>query len=145
MAQLFRADFRCTGAGGLAWTGGVRWTWTSSTIPTIVASTGGSAGRKGKLASLPRTQYTSSPAPAPVESVQISRFPVFRNSGVKGCTTSMRHPVIDWFLTVHQTLPTTRPKYMGLIQMHLVDNADDGVVDGGIVQAFGHARAASDR
>src|ERR1035441_9516785 len=143
MAQLFRADFRCTGAGGLTWTGSVRWTWTSSTMPTIVASTGGSAGGNGKLASLPRTQYTSSPAPAPVESVQISRFPVFCNSGVKGCTTSMRHPVIAGFLTVHQTLPTTRPNNMGSIQMHLVDNADDGVVDGSILAAFGHARAAS--
>jgi hypothetical protein len=29
---------------------------TESTIPTIVVSVGGSAGRKGKLASLPRTQ-----------------------------------------------------------------------------------------
>src|ERR1019366_10629 len=58
----------------------------------------------------------------------------------------MRHPVIDGFLTVHQTLPTTRPKYMGSpcsIQLHLVDNADDGVVDGSILAAFGHARAAS--
>jgi hypothetical protein len=64
------------------------------------------------MASLPRTQYTSSPAPAPVQSVQINRFPVFRNSGVSGWTTSMRHPVMLVFLTVHQTLPTTRPKYM---------------------------------
>src|ERR1017187_384019 len=112
-------------------------------IPTIVVSTGGPSGRKGKLASLPRTKYTSSPVPAPVQSVQISRFPVFCNSGVKGCTTTIRHPVIDGFLTVHQTLPTTRPKYMGLIQMHLVDNADDGVVNGSILAAFGHARAAS--
>src|SRR4029078_6343525 len=39
-----------------------------STMPTMPASTGGSAGRNGKLASLPRTKNTYSPTPAPTAS-----------------------------------------------------------------------------
>jgi len=42
------------GVAGLGAAAG--FTCTESTIPTIVVSVGGSAGRKGKLASLPRTQ-----------------------------------------------------------------------------------------
>jgi len=36
--------------------GSPRWHWIESTIPTMVASVGGSAGRNGRVASLLRTQ-----------------------------------------------------------------------------------------
>src|SRR6266536_2713435 len=76
-------------------------------------------------------------------SVQISCLPVFRSSGVRGWTISMRQPVMAGCFTVDQTEPTTRPRYMALIQMHFVDNADYGIVDGSILAALGHTGAAA--
>src|SRR5205807_10632308 len=43
-------------SGGRSEGGAALFRWTESTIPTTVVSTGGSCGRNGKLASLPRTQ-----------------------------------------------------------------------------------------
>ena len=147
-SELFRDALRCTGAGACrdgtaTGAGNNRLTWTSSTIPTTVVSTGGSAGRNGKLASLPRTQYTSSPAPAPVQSVQIRRLPVFSSSGVNGCTTSMRHPVMAGFFDGSPDGTDYATEIHGLIQVHFIDNADDGVIDGSILAAFGQLRAAA--
>src|SRR4051794_5518439 len=76
-------------------------------------------------------------------SVQINCLPVFRNSGVSGWTISMRQPVISGFFTVHQSEPTTRPRYMALIQMHFVDNADDRIVDRSILAALGQTGATA--
>ena len=61
-------------------------------MPTMPASTGGSAGWNGKLASLPRTKNTSSPTPAPTESTATSGRPAGLASGVSGWTMSSVMP-----------------------------------------------------
>src|SRR5262249_13905782 len=127
------------GASGVGSVRAARLTCTWSTMPTIVVSTGTSAGRNGKLDSLPRTQYMISPAPAPVESAHTMRLPVLTISGVKGCTSSRRWPSISLFFTVDQTQPTTFPRYMAssqpllFIQAHIVYDAHNRGIDRSIL------------
>ncbi len=74
----------------------------------IVQSVGVSSRLKGKLASLPRHQKTSSPIPAPTESTATSGFPFGCRSLFKVCTTSSLRPSSESFLTVATTVPMTR-------------------------------------
>jgi len=104
-------------------------------------------GRKGKLA-FPTADPVHQFARAGPRRIQADQaLSVLRNSGVNGCTTSMRHPVIAGVLTVHQTEPITRRSTWASphwsIQVHLVDNADDGVVDGLSLQPSAMAGAAA--
>src|SRR5919109_3138924 len=63
-------------------------TWPSeSTMPTMVQSVGVSSRRKGKLASLPLHQKTSSPTPAPMASSATSGCPCGPKSALSDCTT----------------------------------------------------------
>src|SRR3989338_5190361 len=103
------------------------------------ASTGGSAGENGKLASLPRTKNTSSPTPAPTQSTATTGRPAGWRSGVKGCTSRSVAPVRFSSLRLTTTLPITRAKCIGyshlLVHVDGVDNADDGRVDRAVFQA----------
>src|SRR6185503_13920009 len=79
-----------------------------STIPMIVQSVGVSSRLKGKLASFPRHQNTSSPTPAPTESTATIGFPAGSRSRLRVCTTRSLRPSSESFLTVATTVPITR-------------------------------------
>src|SRR6185369_25095 len=79
-----------------------------STIPTIVQSVGVSSRLKGKLASLPRHQNTSSPTPAPIASTATIGFPLASRLLSTVCTTSSLRPSSESFFTVATTVPMTR-------------------------------------
>src|SRR6185295_5641614 len=79
-----------------------------STMPTIVQSVGVSSRLKGKLASLPRHQNTSSPTPAPIASTATIGFPVASKFLSTVCTMSSFRPSKESFLTVATTVPMTR-------------------------------------
>src|SRR5205814_1987708 len=88
-------------------------TWPSeSTMPTMVQSVGVSSRRKGKLASLPRHQKTSSPTPAPTASSATSGCPCGFKSALSDCTTRSFRPSSESFFTVATTLPMTRASWM---------------------------------
>src|SRR5260370_25463787 len=74
----------------------------------IVQSVGVSSRLKGKLASLPRHQKTSSPTPAPTESIATIGFPIDWRSLSRVCTTSSLRPASASFLMVATTVPITR-------------------------------------
>src|SRR5262249_1933587 len=122
-----------------------------STIPTIPASTGGSAGWNGKLASLPLTKNTSSPTPAPTESTATSGRPAASRAGVSGCTSSSLIPVNCSSFRGPATSAMTRAISM-LRQasgkalpgkVDLVDDTHDGGIDRTILQARRHTRRAA--
>src|SRR6185436_10293221 len=79
-----------------------------STIPTIVQSVGVSSRLKGKLASFPRHQNTSSPTPAPTASIATIGFPLGCRFLSTVCTTSNLRPCRESFFTVDTTVPMTR-------------------------------------
>src|SRR6185437_12430638 len=83
-----------------------------STIPTIVQSVGVSSRLKGKLASLPRHQKTSSPIPAPTESIATIGFPDASRFRSTVCTMSSFRPASESFLMVATTVPMTRASCM---------------------------------
>src|SRR4051794_18562016 len=113
-------------------------------MPTIPASTGGSAGWNGKLASFPRTKNTSSPTPAPTESTATSGRPAGLRSGVSGCSTRSLMPTRLSSLRVATTSPMTRASCTGLLhQIDGVDDADDRGVDRAVLQAGRHAGGAA--
>src|SRR6267142_753593 len=74
----------------------------------IVQSVGMSSLLKGKLASLPRHQKTSSPTPAPTESIATIGFPIDWRSLSRVCTTNSLRPSSASFLMVATTVPITR-------------------------------------
>src|SRR5262245_21634202 len=77
-------------------------------MPTIVQSVGTSTGKNGKEASLPRHQKTTSPTPAPTESIAIIGLPYGLSAASSGSMTSSLRPVSKSFLTVATTVPITR-------------------------------------
>src|SRR6185369_4004379 len=79
-----------------------------STIPTIVQSVGVSSRLKGKLASFPRHQNTSSPTPAPTESTATIGFPDASRFLSTVCTINSFRPWSESFLSVATTVPITR-------------------------------------
>src|SRR6267142_428925 len=115
-------------------------------MPTIPASTGGSAGWNGKLASLPRTKNTSSPTPAPTASTATNGRPAGSPSGVSGWTMSSVMPARLSSLRVITTSPITRAS---CIRIHLfvhvdrVDDTDNRGVDRTVLQARRHPRGAA--
>src|SRR5262245_20691909 len=93
VAPLVAIDFTCD---------------SESTMPTIVQSVGASTPSSAKLASLPRHQKTSSPAPAPTESIATRGLPTGRRSPSRTRMTSSLRPSSVAFLTVETTFPMTR-------------------------------------
>src|SRR5262245_8139361 len=118
-------------------------------MPTIPASTGGSTGKKGKLASFPRTKNTSSPTPAPTASTATSGRPTGSRDGARGWTSSSLRPVNDSSLRVATTSPITRARCMGapswIRDVNRVDDSNNGGVDWAILHPRRHAgRAPAD-
>src|SRR5258707_13313206 len=118
------------------------------------ASTGGSAGWNGKLASLPRTKNTSSPMPAPIASTATSGRPAGWRSAASGCTSISLIPTRFSSFRVATTAPMTRASCISdggmggsplllLLQLYFIDDADDGGVDRAVFQARRHPRGAS--
>src|ERR1044071_5585673 len=115
-------------------------------MPTMVQSVGVSSRRKGKLASLPRHQKTSSPTPAPMASRATSGDPCGRRFASSDWTTSNFRPSSESFFTVATTFPMTRASCMSASVVDEVDrvyDADDCRVDGPVLHAFGEARAGA--
>src|SRR6185503_12789962 len=108
-------------------------------MPTIPASTGGSAGWHGKLASLPRTKNTRSPTPAPTESTATMGRPTSSPSAPIGCTSSSLMLSRLGSLMVATTAPITRAICICLApldgwaqllaEVDRIDDADDRGID----------------
>src|SRR3954447_22070149 len=114
-----------------------------STMPTIPASTGASAGWNGNDASRPRTKNTISPRPAPTASAAISVRPAGCLSAPSGCRISSFKAKRLGSLTDDTTSPTTRATCTsGPLHLDGVDDADDGGVDRAVFQSGGHTCGA---
>src|SRR5690242_10369518 len=111
-----------------------------STIPTIVQSVGVSSRLKGKLASLPRHQNTSSPTPAPTESIATIGLPDDSRFLSSVCTTSNFRPVSESFLTVATTVPMTRASCIRSLNVDRINHAHDRRIHGHVLQALGESR-----
>src|SRR5712691_1873526 len=95
-----------------------------STIATIVQSVGVSSRLKGKLASFPRHQKTSSPTPAPAASTATKGFPCGARSLLSDCTMSSLRFLSESFLIVANTVPITRASCISGLGTHYVDRVD---------------------
>src|SRR5918993_9496 len=108
------------------------------------ASTGASAGSNGNDASRPRTKNTISPTPAPTASAAMRVRPAGCLSGASGWRMSSFSAASCGSFRVATTSPITRASCTSApLHFDLVDDADDGGIDGTVLQAGRHARGTA--
>src|SRR6516225_109006 len=114
-------------------------------MPTIVQSVGVSSRLKGKLASFPRHQKTSSPTPAPAASIATRGFPCSCKSLFKDWITSSFRPCNDSFFTVATTVPMTRANCIFQLWRYSnrINHSDNGCVDRRVFHPCRQSRAGA--
>src|SRR6185503_9471167 len=112
-----------------------------STMPTIVQSVGVSSRLKGKLASLPRHQNTSSPMPAPTASTATIGLPDGSSFQLRVCTINSLRPSSESFLMVATTVPITRASCISILDhVNRIDHTNNRRIHRHVFHPLGQPR-----